>query len=111
MKLLHFALRRVAFSLGILVALSIFSFSRGVKGQDGSVLASSQVLANPFPYDFPDQTHTGSGLFTMQLCHGLKLEEATIEQLQKWLRNGKLTSVQLVTCYIQRNTQIDGYVR
>ena len=95
----------------ISVAVFVATFGRGARGQNGSVLASSQVLENPFPYDFPNQSETGVELFPMLQCQGLKLEEATVDQLQHWMGAGMLTSQQLVTCYVQRITQTDGYVR
>lgn len=39
--------------------------------------------------------------FPMPLCHGFKLEEATVDQIQARLMSGKLTSVQLVQCYVE----------
>ena len=110
MKILHFALRRVAFSYCTFVTF-VLTFGKGAGGYNGSVLTDSQILGDPFPYDFPDQTHLGTELFPMRQCHGLKLEEATIDHLQQWMTAGKLTSQQLVTCYIQRITQTDGYAR
>ena len=81
------------------------------KRHDGPILASTEVLQNPFPYDFPDQSQPPNKLFPMELCRGLKLEEATIDQLQEWMSSDKLTSQELVICYIQRITQTDGYIR
>ena len=74
-------------------------------------LAISQILNDPFPYAFPQQELRGSILFPMPLCKGLKLEEATIDQLQHWMSLGKLSTRQLVECYIDRITQTDGYIR
>jgi amidase len=43
-------------------------------------------------------------LFLMPPCvpHGITLAEATIDQLQHYMRTGKLTSVQLLECYLTR---------
>lgn len=61
---------------------------------------------------FPLQENAGkSSLFPMPLCNGFKLEEATIDQMQAALKNGTLTSVQLVLCYMQRNYQTDDYIK
>lgn len=71
-----------------------------------------QTLEKPFPYEFPilglldDRTP-----FPMPLCHGFKLEEATIDQLQETMSNGSLTSVQIVRCYLQRIYQTDEYLK
>ena len=61
---------------------------------------------------FPLQENAGkSSLFPMPLCNGFKLEEATIDQMQSAMKNGTLTSVQLVLCYMQRNYQTDDYIK
>lgn len=52
-----------------------------------------------------------SDLFPMPLCNGFRLEEATIDQMQAALKDGLLTSVQLVLCYMQRNYQTDDYIK
>jgi hypothetical protein len=57
------------------------------------------------------QRHGSPELFPMPLCHGLTLEEATIDQMQYALSNGKLTSQQLVECYMQRIYQTDQYIK
>lgn len=72
-------------------------------------LVDSQILRDPYPYHFPKQ---GSDeLFPMRRCHGFKLEEATIDDIQTQLSLGKLTSVDLVECYTGRIFQTDGYVK
>ncbi|KAJ1552977.1 hypothetical protein HK405_009356, partial [Cladochytrium tenue] len=48
--------------------------------------------------------------FPMSLCNGLPLEDASVSDIQAWLTEGALTSVQLVQCYLQRIDQIDSYV-
>ena len=70
-----------------------------------------QILQSPFPYDFPDQkaAHTAN-LFPMPQCHGLTIEEATINQLQQYMSEGSLTSQQLAICYLQRIWQTNEYI-
>ena len=69
------------------------------------------ILNSPFPYDVPDQNAAdSSGLFPMPLCHGITLEEATIDQLQQHLGQGKVTSQQLAICYLQRIWQTNDYI-
>ncbi|MCJ1400618.1 hypothetical protein MMC11_003825 [Xylographa trunciseda] len=80
---------------------------RAVNGTDD--LAMSQNLETPFPYYFPEHSDTAN-LFPMEICNGITLEEATIDQLQDYMSNGKLTASQLVMCYLQRQYQTDGYV-
>jgi amidase len=46
----------------------------------------------------------------MPTCHGIVLEEATIDQLQDNMSNGLLTSVGLLRCYLKRVEQVDGYI-
>ena len=77
---------------------------------NASQLAASQILGEPFPYDFPDQDSVPD-LFPMQSCNGIVLEEATIDQLQDYMDHGKLTSSQLVLCYLQRIYQTDNYIK
>ena len=74
-------------------------------------LASSQVLIDPFPYWDPQVNATAAQLFAMPQCHGVKLEDATIDELQAYQSNGTLTSEQLVTCYMQRYLQTDQYIK
>ena len=72
---------------------------------------ATQTLSSPFPYDFPDQNAANtSGLFPMPQCHGITIEEATIDQLQQYLSSGNITSQQLVVCYMQRMWQVDQYI-
>ena len=75
-----------------------------------SALAASEILLDPFPYYFPDQNEPAN-LFPMPPCNGITLEEATIDQLQDYMSQGKLTSVQLVMCYMQRELQTKEYIK
>ncbi|KAK0953952.1 hypothetical protein LTR91_023569 [Friedmanniomyces endolithicus] len=72
--------------------------------------ANSQILNDPFPYHFPQENGSATRLFAMPLCNGVKIEEATTEELQTYLADGSLTSVQLVTCYTQRSFQTAEYI-
>ncbi|KUJ15916.1 amidase signature enzyme [Mollisia scopiformis] len=47
----------------------------------------------------------------MPLCNGFKLEEASIDELQEVMSSGRLTAVQIVSCYVQRIQQTDKYLR
>ncbi|OCK99635.1 glutamyl-tRNA amidotransferase subunit A [Cenococcum geophilum 1.58] len=51
-----------------------------------------------------------TALFPMPSCYGFTLEEATIDQMQAAMSRGKLTSQQLVMCYMQRIYQTDQYI-
>ncbi|KAK0702516.1 amidase signature domain-containing protein [Apiosordaria backusii] len=47
----------------------------------------------------------------MPLCgRGFKLEEATIDDMQRAMRNGTVTAVQLIECYARRVMQTDDYI-
>jgi len=50
-------------------------------------------------------------LFPMPLCGDFELEEATIDELQTAMQRGKLTSQQLVLCYLQRTYQTQEYIK
>ncbi|KAL8685697.1 MAG: hypothetical protein Q9218_007594 [Villophora microphyllina] len=51
-----------------------------------------------------------TNLFPMPLCNGVRLEEASIDQLQNHMKEKRLTSVQLVECYLQRLFQVGEYI-
>lgn len=62
-------------------------------------------------FAFPDQNAANtSELFPMPLCHGKRIEESTIDQLQDYLSRGELNSQQLALCYLQRMWQTDEYI-
>jgi amidase len=81
---------------------------------NASQVVESQVLESPYPYYFPvleAGAESDSGQFPMPLCHGFKLEEATIDQLQEAMKDGKLSSKKLVGCYLQRIYYTNFYIR
>jgi amidase len=101
--------RTVACFAAAVFALPIVA---GYDTVNASALAASQVLNDPFPYYFPEQNATSAAqLFAMPLCNGVKLEEATIDELQSHMSKGKLTSVQIVMCYMQRAYQTGEYIK
>ncbi|KAF7330196.1 Amidase family protein [Mycena venus] len=71
----------------------------------GLSLSTQTVTAtsvpDPAPYVQP---------FPMEICHGHRLEDAEIAQIQSWYHNGALTIRQVVSCYLDRIAQIDQYV-
>lgn len=81
-----------------------------------SVVALASAAA-AFGTDFtpsliPLQENAGSTeLFPMAECHGFKLEEATIDEMQDAMQNGNLTSMQLVECYMVRTFQTQEYIK
>ena len=81
-------------------------------GPRNESLVAAQVLIDPFPFYVPpqDQMNTPS-LFPMPECHGIVIEEATIDDLQDALRNGQLTSLMLAECFLKRREQVDVYIK
>ncbi|OHF02014.1 glutamyl-tRNA(Gln) amidotransferase subunit A [Colletotrichum orchidophilum] len=72
------------------------------------LVASPSLLTPLFPLQ---QNENTTDLFPMPACAGtFKLEEATIDQMQKAMENGILTSQQLVMCYMQRTFQTQEYI-
>jgi hypothetical protein len=72
----------------------------------------SQTLTDPFPYYFPDENEAEMpALFPMPPCHGVTLEEATIDQLQDYMGQGILSSVQIALCYLERIWQTNDYIK
>lgn len=74
-------------------------------------LLGIQTLSNPSVYDFPVLGTNGSSLFPMRPCRGIQLEEASIDDLQEYQSSGKLTSVQLLHCYLERIFQTHSYLK
>ncbi|KAL4878041.1 amidase signature domain-containing protein [Aspergillus karnatakaensis] len=74
-------------------------------------LVMSQLLTEPYAYDFPPVNTNGADLFPMRPCKGHQLLEASIDDLQELLSAGKLTSVDLLQCYSERIYQTDSYLK
>ncbi|PYH49294.1 amidase family protein [Aspergillus saccharolyticus JOP 1030-1] len=73
-------------------------------------LVTQQLDLQPYPFDFPKLGTNGSDLFPMRLCHGFKLEEASIDEIQAELEAKNFTGVQLLQCYLERIYQVQPYV-
>jgi hypothetical protein len=72
----------------------------------------SQALNDPLPYYFPDENAAETpALFPMPPCHGVTLEEATIDQLQQYMSQGILSSVKISLCYLERVWQTNDYIK
>ncbi|KAM0306321.1 hypothetical protein HYE67_002331 [Fusarium culmorum] len=85
------------------------------------LIVNQGASAKPSPQDEPlfsynanllplEKNVGSSDLFPMADCNGFKLEEATFTQMQNAMKAGKLTSVQLVTCYLIRTYQTEEYI-
>jgi amidase len=64
----------------------------------------------PYPYSSLQDAANISELFSMPTCGGVVLEEATIDQLTGYLSTGRLTSVQILECYVERFHQVDEFI-
>lgn len=53
----------------------------------------------------------GSALFSMRPCRGHQLEEASIDELQALMASGSLSSVDLVSCYLDTVYQTSSYLK
>ena len=96
--------------LGVLATLSAIVMA-DVINSSTTYNESVQVLSEPFPYQFPNDTADTIGLFPVPLCNGVHLEEATIDSLQSAMQQKRLSSVQLTTCYLQRYFQTRDYIK
>lgn len=102
------------FWVAVPLVLASFCSIRKPSKYNASSLVDSQILTSSFPYHFPVLQNGSSAEeteFPMPLCNGFKLEEAIINQLQEAIADGRLTSVQIVECYLQRIHQVDQYLR
>ncbi|KAI7231812.1 amidase family protein [Hortaea werneckii] len=75
-----------------------------------STANSSQLLFDPYPYEFPQASSKSTGNFPMPPCNGTIIEDATIDQLQRYQGDGSLTVQQLAKCYLQRIDQTNDYI-
>jgi amidase len=98
----------------LVIGLGCVTAAIGYENSTIEDAVASQVLSSPSEYDFPILQYNSaadSGRFPMPLCNGITLEEATIDQLQDYMTNGNLTSVQIAICYMQRIWQTDEYTK
>ncbi|KAF7189109.1 putative amidase [Pseudocercospora fuligena] len=94
------------------VALRPFSdVFESIELDESSFENEEQILLQPYGDEFPASNASGTtGLFPTARCHGFKIEEATIDQLQDYMKNGSITAQQLAVCYVQRMWQTDDYI-
>ncbi|ODM22444.1 putative amidase [Aspergillus cristatus] len=94
------------FSTAIIAAASFLGLSTLTRRDEVSSLGP-----NPqFAYDFPILGKNASDLFPMRPCRGLQLEEASIDDIQGLLTSRALSSVDLVSCYLDRIYQTSSYL-
>ncbi|KAL5336555.1 alpha-glucosidase [Aspergillus crustosus] len=104
----HFLVGAIAFLAAV---IPLLASDNNTSHDDVDPLVMSQVLMNPYDYDFPPLETNGAGLYPMRPCKGQQLLEASIDDLQVLLSAGKLTSMDLLQCYIDRIYQTDSYLR
>ncbi|KAK3387868.1 amidase signature domain-containing protein [Podospora didyma] len=75
----------------------------------GKVLSEATIASTDSLFPLL-QNADSANLFPMPRCGSFKLEEATVDQMQKAMASGTLTSVQLVQCYMLRVYQTDDYI-
>jgi amidase len=92
----------------IFVATSWASYG---EQQNSSCILNVDPLQQPYPNYFPRQDAAGTAaLFPTPTCLGIILEETTIDQLQGYMSDGVLTSVDLLRCSLKRVRQVDEYI-
>ncbi|KAF7562834.1 hypothetical protein G7046_g1293 [Stylonectria norvegica] len=76
------------------------------------VTAAVAALATAIPVDDDLERRTtdisDTNLFPMPLCNGIDIEDATIGDLQRWMILERLSSQDLVNCYLARIEQTNG---
>ena len=82
----------------------------GLASAIGPQLVSCQLGVSDALYHPMQQNANSPALFPMPPCGSFRLEEATIDDMQAGMRNGTLTSYQLVLCYMQRMLQTQEYI-
>lgn len=101
---------------GLTLASSAIATRHGRESEHGhrhevDALVASQILTDPYDYNFPRLGAPGASLFPMRHCRVFKLEEASVDEIQAQLSNGSLTSVQLLECYMDRIHQTQPYLK
>jgi hypothetical protein len=83
-----------------------------------SVVATLAVGALAAPEDsIPSSPSTSysnvsaAAWHAMPLCKGFSIEDATIDELQQYMASSNLSSVQLLSCYMQRYYQTNQYIK
>ncbi|KAL8997133.1 MAG: hypothetical protein Q9169_003516 [Polycauliona sp. 2 TL-2023] len=82
---------------------------------DVSPVQGLRLLDHDFLYRYPLNNATATeytveSLNAVDLCNGVDIEEATIDQLRVYMLEGELSSVQLTACYMNRVFQMERYI-
>ncbi len=75
-----------------------------------SLVSAQAILSNSLFFPLEQNANT-TELFPMPPCGNFQLLEATIDEMQAAMKNGTLTSQQLVLCYMNRMYQTQGYIK
>jgi amidase len=82
-----------------------------------SVVATLAVGALAAPQDSIQSPSTSynnasaAAWHAMPLCKGFSIEDVTIDGLQQYMASSNLSSVQLLSCYMQRYYQTNQYIK
>ena len=101
-------LLKLSMAAGLLVGQAVSA--NPVKEQRSNQPVEPLFSMNPNLIPLQQNADT-ENLFPMADCNGFKLEEATFTEMQDAMKAGKLTSVQLVTCYLIRTEQTQNYIK
>ncbi|KAJ7740820.1 putative amidase [Mycena metata] len=78
------------------LGLALLGLTTNTLAQTANVRSSQNDYVPPFP---------------METCHGHRLEDAGVAQIQSWYDSGALTVRNVVSCYLTRIAQINPYVK
>lgn len=99
------------FSAVFLAAAGFLGLVTLTRCEEVSSLGSNYTRDSQLPYDFSIAGNNGSDLFPMRPCRGIQLEEASIDDIQGLLTSRALSSVDLVSCYLERIYQTSSYLK
>lgn len=99
------------FSAVSLAAAGFLGLVTLTRCEEVSSLRSNCARDFQLTHDFPIAGNNGSSLFPMRPCRGFQLEEASIDDIQRLLTSRALSSVDLVSCYLERVYQTSNYLK
>jgi len=99
------------FSAALLATAGFLGSSTLTRRDEVSSLGPNSARISQTTYDFPILGKNASDLFPMRPCRGFPLEEASIDDIQGLLVSRALSSVDLVSCYLDRVYQTSSYLK
>jgi amidase len=79
-----------------------------------ATLVAGALAAPEYSIPLPSTSYSNApaaAWHAMPLCKGFSIEEATIDELQQYMATSNLSSVQLLSCYMQRYYQTNQYIK